>query len=138
MVSSQFISFPLITQNSIERYIHLFTFYIIPINYTNFMGQILIFRRSYVKNTIFPKNKNVVVNGGGELFGAFWIWEFINLPLSSQSRTQHVTFMSSKMNIIQDKGGVVVFKKVENVFDFKSKRQCAKQGICGRAKGIKS
>ena len=102
------------------------------------MGQILIFGCSYVKNTIALKNKNVVVNGGGELFEAFRIWEFTNLPLSSQSRTQHVTFMSSKINIIQDKGGVVVFKKVENVFDFKSKRQCAKQGICGRAKGIKS
>ena len=31
------------TQNSFEGYIGLFIFYIIPLNYITFMGQILIF-----------------------------------------------------------------------------------------------
>ena len=42
------------TQNSFEEYIGLFTFYIIPINYATFMGQILIFEPSWVQNTIVP------------------------------------------------------------------------------------
>ena len=40
------------TQNSFERYIGLFTFYIIPINYITFICQILIFGHSWVQNTI--------------------------------------------------------------------------------------
>ena len=40
------------TQNSFERYIGLFTFYIIFINYAAFMSQILIFGTSWVQNTI--------------------------------------------------------------------------------------
>ena len=42
------------TQNSFERYIDLFTFYIIFINYATFMGQILIFRPNGVQKTIIP------------------------------------------------------------------------------------
>ena len=40
------------TQNSFEGYIGLFTFYIIPINYATFMGQILIFGPNWIQNTI--------------------------------------------------------------------------------------
>ena len=41
-------------QNSFEGYIGLFIFYILPLNYVTFMGQILIFGPSWVQNTIFP------------------------------------------------------------------------------------
>ena len=42
------------TQNSFEMYIGIFTFYIIFINYTTFMGQILIFGFNRIQNTIIP------------------------------------------------------------------------------------
>ena len=41
-------------QNSFEGYIDLFKFYILPINYTTFMDQILIFEPSWIQNTILP------------------------------------------------------------------------------------
>ena len=40
------------TQNSFKGYIGLFTFYIISINYTTFMSQILIFEPNWIQNTI--------------------------------------------------------------------------------------
>ena len=43
------------TQKSFERYIGLFTFYIIFINYATFTGQILIFGSNWIQNTILPK-----------------------------------------------------------------------------------
>ena len=39
-------------QNSFEGYTGLFTFYIFPINYAIFMGQILIFGLNWAQNTI--------------------------------------------------------------------------------------
>ena len=42
-------------QNSFEGYMGLFTFYIIPLNYATFMGQILIFEPKQVQNIIIPK-----------------------------------------------------------------------------------
>ena len=44
-------------QNSFEGYMGLFTFYIIPLNYATFMGQILIFEPKRVQNVIIPKKK---------------------------------------------------------------------------------
>ena len=44
-------------ENSFEEYIRLFIFYIIPINYATYMGQILIFGPNWVQNTIIPKLK---------------------------------------------------------------------------------
>ena len=44
------------TQNNFERYIGLFIFYIISINYATFMGQILIFGPNWVQNAIVPNN----------------------------------------------------------------------------------
>ena len=43
------------TQNSFEGYIGLFTVYIISINYTTFMGQILIFGPNWIQITIVPQ-----------------------------------------------------------------------------------
>ena len=45
------------TQNSYEGYMRLFTFYIMPLNYATFMGQILIFEPKWVQNVIIPKKK---------------------------------------------------------------------------------
>ena len=46
------------TQNSFEGYISLFIFYIIPINYTIFMDQILIFGSNWSKTQLSFKNIN--------------------------------------------------------------------------------
>ena len=40
------------TQNSFEKYIGFFIFYILSLNYVTFMGQILIFESSWIQNTI--------------------------------------------------------------------------------------
>ena len=42
-------------ENSFERYISLFIFYIIPINYATYMDQSLIFEPNWIQNTIVPK-----------------------------------------------------------------------------------
>ena len=41
-------------KNSFEWYIGLFIFYIIPINYTIYMNQILIFGFNWIQNIIIP------------------------------------------------------------------------------------
>ena len=41
-------------ENSFERYIDFFIFYIIFINYITFMDQILIFELNWVQKTIIP------------------------------------------------------------------------------------
>ena len=46
-------------QNNFEGYIGLFIFYIIPINYAIFMGQILIFEPNWDQNIIIPNNKSI-------------------------------------------------------------------------------
>ena len=43
-------------ENSFEGYIDFFIFYIIPVNFTTFMSQILIFGPNWVQNAIIPNN----------------------------------------------------------------------------------
>ena len=45
------------TQNSFEKYIGLFIFYIIPIHYPTFMCQILIFGPNWIQNAIAAGSK---------------------------------------------------------------------------------
>ena len=61
------------TQNSFEKYIGLFIFYIIPIHYPTFMCQILIFGPNWIQNAIAAGSKTQLSQIINDFHPSIWI-----------------------------------------------------------------